>query len=115
MSVILMPAGQTSVQHLVMLHSPPRPCSSRRAWRRSRVSRGVHVQFGVADEVPRSGVGRFVVLVVTDDVAHVLAQPALDALAELLAAADIGLPHPHLAGFDAVGRGVNGSMSRALR
>jgi hypothetical protein len=34
LSVILMPAGQTSVQHLVMLHRP-RPCRSRSTAHRS--------------------------------------------------------------------------------
>ena len=57
----------------------------------------VHVELGVAQEEPRAGEGRLVVLVVTDDVADVLAQEALDALAELLAALDVDLRHPALA------------------
>src|SRR5579875_1198595 len=54
----------------------------------------VHVQLGVPDEIARSGVDGHVLLVVPDHVADVLAQPALDALAELLAAVDVGLGHP---------------------
>ena len=45
-----------------------------------------------------------VVFVVADHVADVLAQPALDALAELLAAVDVCLGHPVLAGPQAVRR-----------
>ena len=44
-----------------------------------------------------------VVLVVADHVAHVLAQPALDALAELLAARDVDLRHAVLAGARSAG------------
>src|SRR5689334_16588535 len=57
----------------------------------------VHVQLGVPEEEAGSGEGRLVLLVVTDDVAGVLAQEALDALAELLAALDVDLGHPTLA------------------
>ena len=57
----------------------------------------VHVELGVADEEPRPGERRLVLLVVADDVAGVLAQEALDALAELLAALDVDLLHPELA------------------
>ena len=45
----------------------------------------------------RTRVGLLVVLVVTDDVADVLAQEALDALAELLRALDVDLRHAVLA------------------
>ena len=61
----------------------------------------VHIQLGVPDEVAGPGVGGLVVLVVADHVADVLAQPELDALAELLAAVDVGLLHPVLAGLQA--------------
>src|ERR1700752_3497501 len=43
----------------------------------------VHVEFGDAHQEPRPAVGLLVFLVVTDDVADVLAQEAFDALAEL--------------------------------
>src|SRR3990172_8868191 len=45
----------------------------------------VHVQLRQPHEEARAGEGRLVLLVVADDVADVLAQEALDALAELLA------------------------------
>jgi len=51
----------------------------------------VHVEFGGADEVARSGERRLVLVVVADDVAGVLAQEALDALAEFLRALDVNL------------------------
>ena len=57
----------------------------------------VHVQLGQPDEEPRPGEGRLVLLVVTDDVAGVLAEEALDALAELLRALDVDLLHPVVA------------------
>ena len=44
----------------------------------------VHVELGDAHEEARTREGLLVVLVVTDDVAHVLTQEAFDALAELL-------------------------------
>src|SRR4051812_30011253 len=47
-----------------------------------RVER-VHLQRGQPHEEARPGEGRLVVLVITDDVADVLAQEALDALVEL--------------------------------
>ncbi len=53
----------------------------------------MHVELGVADEEPGPGEVRLVVLVVADHVAGVLAQPALDALAELLGALHVGLVH----------------------
>ena len=96
LSVMWMPSGQTSVQHLVMLHMP-RPAAR---WVELAPVVGVervHVELGVAQEEARAGEGRLVVLVVTDDVAGVLAQEALDALAELLAALDVLLRHPALA------------------
>jgi len=53
----------------------------------------VHLEFGEADEETWAGVVRLVLLVVTDDVADVLAHEALNALAELLAALDVDLLH----------------------
>ena len=61
-----------------------------------RVER-VHVELGEPDEEPRPGEGLLVLLVVADHVAGVLAQEALDALAELLAPLDVDLLHPVLA------------------
>src|SRR3954447_823390 len=57
----------------------------------------VHVELGVAQEEARAGERLLVLLVVAYDVADVLAQEALDALAELLAALDVLLHHPALA------------------
>src|ERR1035438_9248897 len=54
---------------------------------------GVHLELGVANEETRPGVVRLVLFVVPDDVADVLAQEALDALAELLSAIDVLLEH----------------------
>ena len=67
-----------------------------------RVER-VHVQLGDPHEEARAGERLLVLLVVADDVADVLAQEALDALAELLDALDVDLLHPVLARL-AVGR-----------
>src|SRR3989304_2532223 len=53
----------------------------------------VHLQLRQPHEEARARERRLVVLVVADDVADVLAQEALDALAELLAALDILLEH----------------------
>src|SRR5208283_2287599 len=53
----------------------------------------MHLELGVADEEPRSGVVLLIVLVIANDVADVLAHEALDALAELLAALDVFLEH----------------------
>ena len=49
LSVILMCSGQTSVQHLVILHFP-RPCSCRRSSRRSLTSSGCISNFGGTGE-----------------------------------------------------------------
>ena len=98
LSVILMCSGQTSVQHLVMLHMP-RPNSS---WSELAAVVGVervHLELGGADEEPRTGEGGLVLLVVADHVADVLAQEALDALAELLAPLDVDLLHAVPAGL----------------
>src|SRR3954470_4941780 len=57
----------------------------------------VHVQLGQPDQEARTGERGLVLLVVTDDVAGVLAEVALDALAELLRALDVDLLHPVVA------------------
>src|SRR5438552_3740563 len=54
---------------------------------------GMHLQLGVPDEHPRTSEARDVLLVVTGDVANVLAQEAFDALVELLHAIDVSLLH----------------------
>ena len=91
LSVILMCSGHTSVQHLVMLHMP-RPHVVRKLAAVVDVER-VHLELGEADEETGPGVFGLVLLVVTDDVADVLAHEALDALAELLAPLDVDLLH----------------------
>ena len=53
----------------------------------------VHLELGEAHEIARPREGRLVLRVVADDVADVLAEEALDALAELLAALDVLLLH----------------------
>src|SRR5690349_8858328 len=53
----------------------------------------VHVELGVPEEEAWAGESLLVLLVVTDDVAGVLAEEALDALAELLSALDVHLLH----------------------
>src|SRR6478736_1077630 len=70
----------------------------------ARVER-VHVELGRTDEETGSGERLLVVLVVTHDVAGVLAEEALDALAELLRALDVDLLHPVVAGRHPLGRG----------
>src|SRR6478735_3627024 len=62
----------------------------------TRVER-VHVELGRPDEEAGSGERLLVALVVTHDVAGVLAEEALDALAELLRPLDVDLLHPVLA------------------
>src|SRR5262249_25736240 len=57
----------------------------------------VHLQLRDAHEEPGAGEGLLVLRVVTDHVAGVLAQEALNALAELLRAVHILLLHPELA------------------
>ena len=76
----------------------------------------VHLELGRAGEEARAGEGGLVLLVVADDVAHVLAQVALDALAELLAPLDVDLLHAVAAGLLLVGRlgpGLNGGIRLA--
>ena len=69
-----------------------------------RVQR-VHLQLGEADEEARAEEVLLVLRVVADDVADVLAEEALDALAELLPALDVLLLHPVVA----VGAGLLGA------
>src|SRR5262249_18132493 len=74
----------------------------------------VHVQLGGADEEPRTGERDLVVLVVTDDVADVLAEKALDALAELLRALDVHLLHPVPTGCEPRRRGERRQLASLL-
>ena len=78
----------------------------------ARVER-VHLELGDADEEARAGELGLVLLVVAHHVADVLAQEALDALAELLDAIDVLLLHPVVA-RPRSGGGVNGGISRAF-
>ena len=64
----------------------------------------VHVQFGDPHQETRAGERLLVLLVVADHVADVLAQEALDALAELLGALHVDLRHPVLAGLQILRR-----------
>src|SRR5436189_277872 len=68
-------------------------------WRETALTRveRVHVEAGHLDEEARAREGRLVLLVVTDDVADVLAEEALDALVELLWPVDVLLHHAVLA------------------
>ena len=106
LSVMWMLSGHTSVQHFVMLHRPSPELPPDEVASVDGVER-VHVERGESDEEARSGVGGLVLLVVTDDVADVLAKEALDALAELLGPVDVELRH-------AVGA-VRGAGSRRER
>src|SRR5690606_21556891 len=58
--------------------------------------RRVHLQLGDPHQEARAGEALLVLVVVTDDVAHVLAEEALDALAELLRALHVHLLHARL-------------------
>ena len=94
LSVILMCSGQTSVQHFVMLQKPMPARVPDELAAVSGVER-VHVELGAARTKKRGPKNsRLVLLVVADDVADVLAEEALDALPELLAAVDVLLHHP---------------------
>ena len=106
LSVILMCSGQTSVQHLVMLHSAEAGLLAHELAAVVGVER-VHLELGEADEEAGPGVGGLVLLVVADHVADVLAHEALDALAELLAALDVDLLHP----VAVVGPGAGGAKA----
>ena len=113
LSVILMCSGHTSVQHLVMLQCPDRARSCARRSAVGLVER-VHVELGDPHQVAGAGEDRLVVLVVADDVAGVLAQEALDALAELLPALNIDLLHAVVARLEVAG-GAKAGTSRAFR
>ena len=95
LSVILMFSGHTSVQHLVMLHIP-RPAAPWASWRRSWVSSGCMSSSAYRRKNRGPAKAGLFSLVVAHDVAGVLAQEALDALAELLAALGVHLRHPAL-------------------
>src|SRR6185437_10910798 len=69
----------------------------------TRVER-VHVELGDAHQVARTGERLLVLLVIAHHVAGVLAQVALDALAELLRALDVHLGHPVLARLEVLRR-----------
>ena len=71
-------------------------------------------ELGDPDEEPGAGEDRLVLLVVTDHVAGVLAQEALDALAELLAALDVDLLHPVVAGLEGRRRRERRDLARLL-
>src|SRR5829696_5607967 len=76
---------------------------------------GVHLELGVADEHARAGEAALVLLVVTDDVADVLAQEALDALVELQqpgAAVDLGRAGAALAGLAVPAHGQVAGLGR---
>ena len=94
LSVMWMCSGQTSVQHLVMLQRPmpelslqELACGRRCRAGACRARRAVMKKRGPGEAL-------LLLLVVADDVADVLAQEALDALAELLDAVDVLLHHP---------------------
>src|SRR5215217_218051 len=72
----------------------------------------VHVELRDPHQVTGAGEGSLVVLVVADDVAGVLAQEALDALAELLRALDVDLLHPVLPGLQVGRRGEGRDLPR---
>lgn len=74
----------------------------------------VHVELGDAHQHARSSEGFVVLLVIAHHVAGVLAQEALNALAELLAALNILLLHPELTWLQANGRGEGGNFARLL-
>ena len=88
-SVIVMCSGQTFVQQRVMLQKPI-PCVSFRSAEPVRGVERVHLERGGVDEEPRAD-EPLELAVIAQDVAHVLAQEALDALAELLHAVDVAL------------------------
>src|SRR5581483_1408438 len=78
-----------------------------------RVER-VHLELGDPHQVPRAGERLLVFLVVADHVTGVLAQEALDALAELLAAGHVLLLHPVLAGLQVLRWGERRDLARLL-
>ena len=104
LSVILIPSGQTSVQHFVMLQRLMPGRSFEQLGAVGGVER-VHLERGDPDEEARAEVAALQ-LVVAQHVADVLAEEALDALAELADPVDVLLLHQPLR----VRRGVNGGM-----
>ena len=91
LSVMVMSSGQTLVQHLVMLHRPM-PLASFSSVKPVRGVERVHFQGGDVDQETRAD-ELVMHVVIAQDVADVLAQEALDALAELLDAVHVGLAH----------------------
>ena len=88
LSVIVMCSGHTLVQHFVMLQKPM-PCAVLQlAGTRSRGVERVHLERRRVDEEARPD-ELLVHVVVAQHVANVLAEEALDALAELLHAIDV--------------------------
>src|SRR6266851_2272666 len=86
-----MSSGQTRVQHVVMLQRPT-PWSSLRSCKRFSVSSGCISSAAVLNEEARTDEASMH-LVVAEDVANVLAEEALDALAKLLHPFDVLLRH----------------------
>ena len=74
----------------------------------------VHVELGDPDEEPWTCEDRLVLLVVTDHVAGVLAQEALDALAELLAPLHVDLLHAVVTGLEPGRRCERRHLARLL-
>ena len=91
LSVMWICSGQTSVQHLVMLQAPT-PASSRDHLAPFKSVVGVHIEVSQLDHLARA-VEDVLAVMVAQDVAHVLAQETLDALAELLYAVHVYLLH----------------------
>jgi hypothetical protein len=74
----------------------------------------MHFQLGDPHQVPRAGERLFVLIVVADDVADVLAQGAFDALTELLRALHVDLCHPVFPGLQLPWAGANDGIARAF-
>jgi hypothetical protein len=91
LSVIVIPSGQTFVQHFVMFAVPDTARVPQLPGAVLDVER-VHLHRRRVDQESRSD-ERLVQPMVTQHVADVLAQEALDALPELLYAVDVGLGH----------------------
>ena len=90
-SVIVMCSGHTFVQQRVMLHNPIPCCSFSSPHAVAGVNR-IHLERGGIGQ--ESWADELVVhAVIAQDVAHVLAEEALDALAELLHPIDVLLLH----------------------
>jgi len=89
LSVIRMSSGQTSVQHLVMLQRPmPSSLSLQLTCAREAPSSGCISSESGAYEEPRSS-KLLLLAVIAQDVADVLAEEALNALAKFLYAIDV--------------------------